>query len=846
MQLRKAFSISASPLTMPRILGTKRVQIPAPRTYHVGGVTSWDQDIFISPIRSHNRNISQELRVSEIDCAFLENGHIAEIRLAIPAFSPSDFSAECLAHNVSTSNVNLSSSIPSILPIDLEISNIIIHKGKLFFLNFDVSTNIFIAIQDSSVRGKKYIENEWKNAFKKITRKRGSRKSANVPATLGIPVMPDDSHATRARTSAPSFFDIIRPLLLPPPIFLTDENATFLPPGKEPYGYQRKGINKLVENRSFLLADEMGTGKTVMATLATRVLLRKGDVKRVLILSPVSVLRVWEEHLYDWSLGEIAAVLVRGTKEQRRLIWKLSFHVFITSYDTFSRDMRTGVIPPDSQHFDLVILDEAQYIKNQKSARFRSLQQASFDRKWAMTGTPLENRVDDVKSIFEFLLPGLIHPEEISPTRIREYIKPYMLRRLKKDVLSDLPPKRRQWRWLEMSKEQRQQYDLVRRTGVAELVELEKRKQVSRVHIFTLLGKLRKICNFPQGKLASPKADEVLNLVEEIVASGNKVVIFSQYIEDGIAKLAKILDGYNVVQLTGSMNSTQREIAIRSFRNDPTVSVFLISLKAGGTGLTLTEASYVILFDHWWNPAVMTQAEDRVHRAGQKESVMIYELGMEDTIERRIYKLLEEKKALAGQVIDGLAEEVDVEDLDITVDEWLHRVLQILPKDKDKDTFTMRKQPKQRISHRSDKHLPTWNADNLNDVRDRLYAMHPTQFEKLVAEIFSRLGYPNVHHIGQTSDGGVDVFAQRYDKDGAHYAIIQCKRYRKNVGVRVARDLAGVLSQRSGSNKGYLVTSSDFTAQCKKFVAGSGGTIELINGLELSRYILLYGLEAML
>ena len=366
--------------------------------------------------------------------------------------------------------------------------------------------------------------------------------------------------------------------------------------------------------------------------------------------------------------------------------------------------------------------------------------------------------------------------------------------------------------------------------------ELEKQGQISRPHIFSLIGKLKQVCNFPKGELQSPKATATIDMIEEIVSSGEKAVIFSQYIEEGISKLAKILDGYGIVTLTGKMSDIQRQISIESFRKDPNVFVLLASIKAGGVGITLTEASYVIHFDHWWNPAIMNQAEDRVHRAGQKKPVTIYEFWMEDTIEERIYKLLDQRKALAGHVIDSLAVPVELED--ITVDDWLHKVLQISPEDRDNDKL-------ERVS-KPDGTVLNWNAGRIDEVRSSLFKLNPTAFEKLVGEVFSRFGYPHVYHQGQTNDGGIDVLARRYADDGVHHAVIQCKRYQKNVGVGVARDMAGVLSQRRENYKGYLVASSDFTSQCKKFVSESGGNIELINGLELTRYVLMYGLDDML
>lgn len=841
MGVRKAFSASIAPVNLPRVLGARNLRLPIPVTVGAKRVSVWQ----VEGINSQFNNLTTSPLLSDFHLLFsssIETGvRIEGSRETIiwdtlkePTTTEVDFYFQPLSAFLARLSIPFwDVSLPVV--IDVEASN-----------------DLFVKLLAGGAKGKKYVKDEWKNAFKKVTRRPTKKqileqRIKTIKIRLGDEETDDEDAQNEEPqfNKAPSFFDLIKPLLYPPITIASGEYGIFLPPGKKPYEYQRRGIDKLISNRAFLLADEMGTGKTVMATIAIRILLRKGEARRVLVLCPVSVLRVWEEHLQDWSLGEMTVVLVRGPRAQRRIIWGLDFHVFVTSYDVFSRDVQSGVIPEDKLRFDLIVLDEAQYIKNRKSARFRSLQRVSANWRWAMTGTPLENNVEDVKAIFEFLLPGLIHPEETSPFVIKQYIQPYMLRRLKKDVLSELPPKQRQWRWLEMSEKQRQQYEKVRKQGIAELVELNKEGKVTKIHVFTLLHKLKKICNFPSGSLSSPKADEVVNIVEEVVSSGEKVIIFSQYIEEGIAKLAEILDGYGVVQLTGKMTATQRRIAIDSFKSDPNVAIFLISLKAGGTGLTLTEASYVVHFDHWWNPAVMTQAEDRVHRAGQKRAVMIYELGMENSIERRIYEVLQEKKVLAQQVIDDLAEGVDLSALDITLDEWLHKVLQISPDDREKGSDNSALVPKHNVQIQ-DGFSVSWNADKLEEIRNKLYEMDPLQFERLVAEVFTRFGYSEVLHQGRPSDGGVDVLARSYDEEGVHHAIVQCKRYSQNVGVRVARNLAGVLSQQRGDYKGYIVTSSDFTSQCRQFVAKSGGKITLINGLELARYILQYGLDNLL
>ncbi|MBN2500274.1 MAG: restriction endonuclease [Anaerolineales bacterium] len=701
------------------------------------------------------------------------------------------------------------------------------------------STDLFMKLHIGRLRGKKYIQEDFKNAFeetkvatKEKTKKLSDEKSFRKEIPLDKFV---SGHSFNDKNTNISFFDLIKPLLMPPLETLENQSDLFLPPGKKPYPFQVIGIEKLIKNPQYLLADEMGTGKTVMATLAMRILFQRKKIKKTLILCPVSLIRVWKDHIEDWGFGELITVVAHGQKSQRKISWRSPAHVFITSYDTFRSDIQNANIPDDKKNFDLLIMDEAQYVKNTSSSRHKAIKKINPRIKWAITGTPLENDINDVKAIFSILKPKYIHAEENNPQRIQALIKPLMLRRLKKDVLKDLPPKTHQIIWLSLNQEQRKQYNYIKNFESQKLRKLHEENRITRQHIFSVITKLKQICNFPQDSLTSPKSDTTVDMIEEIASSGNKVIIFSQFIKEGINKLEAIFKPYGVTKLTGDMSPGKRELALEEFKNNPKIPIILMSLKAGGVGLTLTEANYVVHFDQWWNPAIMRQAEDRAHRSGQDKPVTIYELWMENTIEERIYSILQRKKHLAAQVIDSIAEDTPLEELNITTDEWLHQVLEIYPEDKSLEiinTFT-----KEEHSTQAEEYLK---------VRNKLYHIDPTQFEQVVAAVFKHWGYPNVIHTGQPSDEGIDVYAERYTSEGKEIAIIQCKRYQNNVSVNQIRELAGAISNMSANVKGYLVTTSDFTNHGKIFAAKSKGKIELINGMELTRLILQFDLEFLL
>jgi nucleoside phosphorylase len=321
-----------------------------------------------------------------------------------------------------------------------------------------------------------------------------------------------------------------------------------------------------------------------------------------------------------------------------------------------------------------VILDEAQKIKNRNSRISKAIRKLNPKYRWALTGTPIENKIDDVISIFEFVKPGLFRQGfEYSPQQVKSLIEPYMLRRLKQQVLKELPPKIYQEDWLELDAHQKTAYEEALKSGrrqLEESVQTGSNFQVT-THVFPLLRKLTQICNFAYGNPTSPKTELLIDHIETISARGNKILVFSQYIEEGIEKIEKLLkrQGIGCVSYTGKMSEQQRTTAISDFRNKSNIYVFLGTFKAVGTGLTLTEASYVIHFDHWWNPATMKQAEDRAHRMGQANTLNVYSFWMRDTIEEKIKKKLYEKGLLIESVIDSLAEE-GIES-SLTTEDWL-------------------------------------------------------------------------------------------------------------------------------------------------------------------------------
>jgi SNF2 family DNA or RNA helicase len=480
-------------------------------------------------------------------------------------------------------------------------------------------------------------------------------------------------------TKQVDFWDLLKPLLQPPLLFNFPDELDLYQPLR---GYQQEGIGWLVDKSSALLADEMGTGKTVQTVNAIRLLFRKGKIKSALIVCPPAVIgsvgisietekpEGWSGHFYLWA-PELLVTVIRGSREHRKLAWETPVHVYITTYDTIRNDLSEGLLT-DLNKFDCVALDEAQNVKNKNSGRSKAVRQLQAQYRWALTGTPIENSREDVKSLFEFIEPGFFNSGiNYSNQEIKDTIKPYMLRRLKQEVLKDLPDKTYQENWLDLDDEQRNAYNNALNAGRLNIKNSLGNESQVQTHIFALIGKLKQICNFAEGKDESPKTERLLEYLETIVANNQKVLIFSQYVLEGVDKLAKLLgkQGIRFVLYKGGMSEQERNQVISDFRSKPDVNVFLATIKSVGFGVTLTEASYVIHFDHPWNPAQMQNAEDRAHRIGQTKKLTVYSFWMKDTIEERIKKKLTEKHLLVENVINPLA--VEAVENPITTEEWL-------------------------------------------------------------------------------------------------------------------------------------------------------------------------------
>ncbi|HSP97493.1 MAG TPA: DEAD/DEAH box helicase [Candidatus Dormibacteraeota bacterium] len=435
--------------------------------------------------------------------------------------------------------------------------------------------------------------------------------------------------------------------------------------------YQRHGLDFLAHTARLglgaVLADDMGLGKTVQA-LAWLLHLRVEDPDGgpVLVVCPASVVHNWAREAARFA-PELRVLLLTSGKERHALREEIPAHdLVITTYALLRRDIEDWTGVP----LRAAVLDEAQFIKNPDAAVARAALALNAKHRLALTGTPLENRALDLWSIMQFCNPGYLggrgafvrrvdRPD--APPHVRALLaaklRPVLLRRSKGAVAPELPPRIEERRDCELTTEQRQLYlaELKKSRTLLTQINSTDRFAKDKLHVLAALTRLRQICCHPalaggRPDLASGKFEALFEMLEPLLAEGHKVLVFSQFVQClKLLQTALRARGVRFHTLTGA--TTKRDQVVSGFQDDPEPCVFLISLKAGGTGLNLTAASYVVLFDPWWNPAVEAQAIDRTHRIGQDRTVIAYRMLTLGTIEERIWELQQRKSTLVRDVL---------------------------------------------------------------------------------------------------------------------------------------------------------------------------------------------------
>lgn len=445
--------------------------------------------------------------------------------------------------------------------------------------------------------------------------------------------------------------------------------------------YQVEGISYILSllkhGYGAILADEMGLGKTIQALAISSYFIKEN--KKVLVTAPTSLVYNWAEEIKRF-LPNAKTVLVVGEANQRRKILDkiFDYDIILTSYDLMKRDLELY----ETYNFDLFILDEAQFIKNFNTQNYKAITSIKAKHHLALTGTPIENGVKDLWSIINFIIPGYLgnyrsfyrffeHPimtySDDSRLRVlKKLTAPFIIRRLKKDVLDALPSKLEEIVYNTMNQEQANLYhQYIQRYQQ----EIAVNNHLSKVELLSMIMRLRQIAidprliepTYPSGE----KIKSLVSIILECVERNEKVLVFSQFVKMlDIVQVEMDKLGINYFTLTGKTSKEERHRMVKAFGTNAGHNVFFVSLKAGGTGLNLTSANHVVLVDPWWNKSVENQAADRAHRIGQQKDVYVKRLITLDTIEDRIMDIQASKTALSQNLLSSKITSLELLDID--------------------------------------------------------------------------------------------------------------------------------------------------------------------------------------
>ena len=444
--------------------------------------------------------------------------------------------------------------------------------------------------------------------------------------------------------------------------------------------YQKVGVKwlKTLEHYGFggILADDMGLGKTIqiLTVLQRYIEVNRDNKKASIVVSPSSLTLNWYNEVQKFT-PDIKTIIIRGNAEERieQINNIQNYDLVITSYDLLKRDIE--IYKEKNYEFQYIIADEAQYIKNSNTKNSKAIKLIKGKTNFALTGTPIENSLAELWSIFDFIMPGYLYryrkfkeqfeipivkeKDTDKMKNLKQMIEPFILRRTKKEVLKELPDKTISILYNEMEGEQLNiylSYLAEARNEIKEELEIGGLEN-HHIKILSLLTRLRQICCYPglflsNYKGESSKLNQCMEIIKDGIESGHKILLFSSYtsmFEEIEKKLKK--ENISYYKLTGQTKVDERTVLVEDFNKNNDIKIFLISLKAGGTGLNLTGADMVIHYDPWWNISVENQATDRTYRIGQNRNVQVYKLITKNSIEEKIYELQKRKEVLIDNML---------------------------------------------------------------------------------------------------------------------------------------------------------------------------------------------------
>ncbi len=494
------------------------------------------------------------------------------------------------------------------------------------------------------------------------------RRAANIALDL------DTSLSRLVRSGRTAWLEVKRPRHRQVPRLQTTDEALALRPSVEQFiaplvfdsdvraplrPFQEVGVQWLMQHRNGILADDMGLGKTAQALRALERLVDEAAIQSAVVVCPKSLLANWESECERW-VPRLTAVRSVPAKDESDRVWSALLgrvHIIVTSYE----QLRPLPSPFMSKHVELVVADEAHRLRRSQSKLVREFRLMKAERMWALTGTPMERHPVDLATLLSLLEPTRFSAKSSDiDAGLRALAQPYLLRRLKSDVLHELPEVIDTTEVVELTPRQKRAYFTARSQPLAK----ESGEVLQRLTI------LRSICDAEPSSGASAKIDRVLEILQTVHDAGEKAVVFSytlRPLEILLDRMARERPPLGAVTLTGKLTTMERTRAIRKFKSAIDIVALLCSSRVGGEGLTLTEANHVVFINEWWNPSANAQARDRVVRLGQQRIVHVHRFRCQETIEEVLDQILTRKSEDFANIVDALASGTQLSETDSAI-----------------------------------------------------------------------------------------------------------------------------------------------------------------------------------